>query len=376
MPHEADGQLDERPRKRDPDAFGLKFRRDQRTYTAGSVGLLLSQLDHCVQGGTLSTQRPRCIVYARDAALPDRIGAQMCRRVNAWAVALVNWCQYSHSTLVGINHNATLQHLLYRDAAADAERFFNLGNGCRMLSHARGERPIPIHQATARMPHQLRYAHGLWLLALRERIGNVPTPHYSRAEDKAIVLAVHVRRGDLIANHFSTAGRFVPGSFYERALPMLVHAISNLTSKAPLHMHIYSDELMALSKPLVFWWPAVKQERWTKVLRRAGASSVSFHLDGDALATLGHLLEADVVLGRYVHLSRVRSPPHNPARRHDVSPIRFRDTLPRYASAIRLRDTLPRYASAIRLCLPHLTSALLRPPLLASALRRCRGQLL
>ena len=217
-----------------------------------AVGHLLKSLDHCWAADAFG-DKPSCIVGLTHN-LPDRLGAQMCRRLDAWAAAVDSNCQYSHEHLHFVPRDS--HHLLTRDSALAAERFFNLGAGCAASSEFIQGTIEEVQRSRDAMSsrHALRRSHPLLLLALRERMGRVHTPQYARTREAGIIFAVHIRRGDLIHDDWTSQGRFIPDSFYWSVLPTLVrvasHALSMATLKASLIVHILCAADSQISVPL------------------------------------------------------------------------------------------------------------------------------
>ena len=267
---------------------------------------------------------PQCILPARAehpcavviaGGLNDGTGFQTSRRMRVLEVAFRSNCSYVHSPL------ATSPHMSKSEVERE-EKYFGFGKGC---PHAPVWHQQPINISNNVPDHSwppwraslADFSGTLHLLGGPVKVrGQVDARPVSRAlaiEFRRLVrskinpaalatsevwagykscgriaVAMHVRYGDLATSGGPVAfGRWVPNGYYMEVAPKIVAAVAAVANGRAIDAHVASQGQEAWRKYM---------PRWQQVLRRAGASTVAFHIDGDPLATMHNMIEADVLV--------------------------------------------------------------------------------
>ena len=260
----------------------------------------------------------------------DRAGSQVMRRLRVLVQALSLGCEYIHTPLRMARRESASG--CTHEICGPVEKMLHIGDGCDSVeplsSGYNRAPPLPkrhLPPSNTNLSQQWRrYQQRSWLLgsapthtielsaaakrrgilALALRRDQRPTPWFNKGwtEDHVIV-AVHVRRGDLVAaEHISVFGRWVPDAYYEAQLPRLALALrgggGGQRSGRRAAFHIVSEGASA--------WASL-QGRWKRLLLEAGAVDVSFHIDEEPALSLSHLIEADVLVQAPSFFSSVAS---------------------------------------------------------------------
>ncbi len=250
----------------------------------------------------------------------DRIGSQSLRRLQVIGLALRKGCDYLHTPIrLPRDANATSGDGYSCDTrqCRRVEDMLRLGYGCERAVPPASDLRLPpevAHRYLARHGTNASWRRrndwgGAWLLgqpppsaarpdlrlqgvlALRRRavgLGLTPWFAHEMGADH-VVVAVHVRRGDLVdmRGGITTHGRWVPDEYYELHLPRIAAALWRGGRGRKASFHVFSEGEAA--------WRALRP-LWQQRLLEAGAAGVHFHVDADAALSFAHLVGADVLV--------------------------------------------------------------------------------
>ena len=258
--------------------------------------------DYCSVAPSAS-QKPQCDVSGNHKAWPVALlGSQLTRRLDVVKAAVENGCRYVHTPLLG--------------PVAWAESHFNLGRGCMQSPAAFGADWRPTDKAGKMLKkggggkwHKLppRRNRSSAVASVRHRLSAVTTPWY-RAAASDVILAVHVRRGDLSYQALqSDQSRWVPDEYYEEMLPRVVRALRAAAPAVQVHVITDAPDPAMVQAP---GWAGQLTSRWERLVKAAGASELRVHVgeawpktwnssdrvNADIMRTWQHMIDADVLI--------------------------------------------------------------------------------
>ena len=242
----------------------------------------------------------------------------MSRRFHVLEIAFLSNCAYVHSPIhPGRHMNASMTR---REG-----QFFGYGNGCPQVP-VQHQRPINLSDAVPDNRWQTKWSSMALSFTVAPLSFALPSPLMIRGtvvprasspelakefrrlvQDKyyennrreqlswagfnrclRIVVVVHVRYGDLAwMQGPSSFGRWTPDSYYMQVMPKVMASIAAAAGGRAIDVHVASEGRAA--------WAKISR-RWEQTLRRAGASTVAFHIDSDLLSALHHMIEADALI--------------------------------------------------------------------------------
>ena len=285
----------------------------------------VSTATHSVVNGVHAIMKPKCIfdsprecAVALVSTFPDQMGSQISHRLTVAEMAFRSGCAYLHTPL------ATSKSLS-QQLAKRIEHFFGFGRGCPVADahnrsravvlddmlpnaswsshwskelfspHTPGALSTGVTQhvrqrgivVAAKVSRQLAAAFQGLLRRAKPADAYVPT-WQGFGDCARVTVVVHVRYGDIAdLKGPASFGRWIPEAYYARVVPRLVTSVVAAAGGRPVDAHITSQDQRA--------WAKV-EARWKRRLLDAGASSVTLHIDGDPLHSLGHMIHADVLV--------------------------------------------------------------------------------